>query len=61
MSSSGSTEYKFWFEGLMPNQHQAVVDLLGGGADAAHGAEVMFSSWIVCISLIALALLVEWH
>ena len=57
MSSSGSTEYKFWFEGLMPNQHQAVVEFLGGGEIAVKGAEVIFSSWIVCFSLIALALL----
>ena len=29
MSSSGATEYKYWFEGLMPKQHEAVVNFLG--------------------------------
>ena len=28
MSSSGATEYKYWFEGLMPKQHEAVVNFL---------------------------------
>jgi len=57
MSAPGSTEYKFWFEALMPDQHQMVVDMLGGGAEAASGAEVMFSSWLICFTLIGLALL----
>ena len=56
MSSSGSTEYKYWFEALMPEQHKAVVSFLGPEATGVD-AEVVFSSWIVCFSLIALALL----
>lgn len=56
MSSSGATEYKYWFEGLMPKQHEAVVNFLG--ADATSGdAEVVFASWIVCLALIGLAVL----
>ena len=56
MSSSGSTEYKYWFEGLMPKQHEAVVNFLGADATASD-AEVVFASWIVCAALLAFAVL----
>ena len=43
MSSSGATEYKYWFEGLMPKQHEAVVNFLGADATSVD-AEVVFAS-----------------
>ena len=62
MSSSGSTEYKYWFEGLMPKQHEAVVKFLDSPyewvpAPTAMDAETVFASWIVCAFLIGLAVL----
>ena len=56
MSSSGATEYKYWFEGLMPKQHEAVVKFLGADATFSRCRGV-FASWIVCIALIGLAVL----
>ena len=62
MSSSGSAEYKYWFEGLMPKQHEAVVKFLDSPyewvpAPTAMDAETIFASWIVCAFLLVLAVL----
>ncbi len=53
--SSESTGYSYWFEAVMPEQKKALVSFLGSGATGVD-AEVVFSSWIVCFTLIALAL-----
>ena len=57
MSSSGATEYKYWFEGLMPKQHEAVVNFLGVQMQLQQWHGGVFASWIVCFALIALAVL----
>jgi F-type H+-transporting ATPase subunit a len=57
-----SSSYKYWLESLIPKEQlEAVVNFLGedfSGAKATSGdAEVVFASWIVCFTLLALAVL----
>ena len=64
-SEHSGAHMKHWFESVMPEQYEALVHALEPGfsmssdphAAATMGANVVFSSWLVCIGLIVFALL----
>lgn len=64
-SEHSGAHMKHWFESVMPEQYEALVHVLEPGfsmapdphASAAMGANVVFSSWLVCIGLIIFALI----
>ena len=65
------SKMKSWFETLLPEQHESLSNFLKDGfgyskisaveidAAAAYGANAVFSSWVVCLSLIGFGFLAK--
>ena len=59
--NAGHHEMHHWFESLLPQQYHSTVEFFAhegeSEANAKAAADTIFSSWIVCITLIVLAVL----